>query len=423
MKFDSIKILAPSFDYTDEQLAIASCQSDRIVVRALAGTGKTETVALRVQRQIGRGVSPERIMVSTFTKSARNQIEKRLKSAGIKGVRVATLHSMALRLMRQHGLRFPLSDGSSYLRRALALKNLDASQRSVDYIFEAMRRGRAGGFEVRAESGFKTSQVREVIALYQRLKEESQAIDFDDLFFFAADFVTPMFDEVIIDEAQDLTSAQTHFAVGLSRHRVVLVGDVNQAIYGWNGSDGSEMDLHDAHDLTLSTSFRSGPEILDLAQMLIPNEFSTQQASSEVRFMRSMHAQAEVVVKSVQDGAQVVVGRTKRELHQWAGALVKAGFTVDRSWLLEQERDKGAQVTLQTIHMSKGSEWDHVCLAGIGAEGFRGAAGAMVDDRRLLYVAATRARRRFDVLYHDALPFEWSRIKLGKIDGHDSIAS
>lgn len=409
----SFKLSLPvqSISYTDEQMNIATNQSDRIAVRALAGTGKTETVALRVREQLARGVRAENIFVATFTKAARDQIEKRLRGSGIKGVRVKTLHATAYGVLRRAtGAAFELSNGQSYMMRALSLKHHEASLFMAHMMFEAMRRGKtASGYAIPESVSMKASQVRDVIGLYQRLKEEDHAIDYDDLFAFAGSIIDKSFDEVIVDEAQDLTVEQFRFAEGLARRRLVLVGDGNQAIFGWNGADGSALDLGDVCGLSLSESFRSSPEILRVAERLITETFRTNQEAGEVRFRRAIEDHDTAIVDAVRDGARCVLARTKSELAHWSNSIEASGFSVDRSWKLDSERNKDADVIAQTIHSAKGSEWNHVVMGGIGAEGFRASAGLEHEDQRLLYVSATRARRQFDVVYYDGLPFGWAR--------------
>jgi DNA helicase-2/ATP-dependent DNA helicase PcrA len=80
---------------------------------------------------------------------------------------------------------------------------------------------------------------------------------------------------------------------------------------------------------------------------------------------------------------------------------------------LRRLRDPGAPIELTTIHGSKGREWDTVAVVGLEADGLPnrrsivrsdGPARALEEERRLAYVAVTRARQRLILAYDPARP-------------------
>jgi len=91
-----------------------------LLVIAGAGTGKTTTLAHRVAQLIARGVRPERILLLTFARRAAAELLRRVDgllgraatdrpaSARVWG---GTFHSVATRLLRQHGERIGLHPG------------------------------------------------------------------------------------------------------------------------------------------------------------------------------------------------------------------------------------------------------------------------------------------------------------------------
>lgn len=92
---------------------------------------------------------------------------------------------------------------------------------------------------------------------------------------------------------------------------------------------------------------------------------------------------------------------TLRALHDAIGAF--------RARLAELRRDD-APLTLATAHGTKGLEWDHVVVLADGFPGRRSIADAaeperaLEEERRLAYVAWTRARRSLTLLYDPAAP-------------------
>jgi superfamily I DNA/RNA helicase len=97
-------------------------------------------------------------------------------------------------------------------------------------------------------------------------------------------------------------------------------------------------------------------------------------------------------------GSVAVLSRTGRLL-----AAVAAAGGAPLAALAE-----AGSLELATVHGSKGREWDRVILVGADQGQFplartlrpgAGAGGGLEDERRLFYVALTRARRRLDIVH------------------------
>jgi DNA helicase-2/ATP-dependent DNA helicase PcrA len=87
---------------TGPALEVARAPDARLRVRAGPGTGKTFALMRRVARLLEEGVAPDRILVSTFTRTAARDLEAELSRLHIPGadkVRVGTLHSFSFSLL------------------------------------------------------------------------------------------------------------------------------------------------------------------------------------------------------------------------------------------------------------------------------------------------------------------------------------
>jgi superfamily I DNA/RNA helicase len=112
-------------------------------------------------------------------------------------------------------------------------------------------------------------------------------------------------------------------------------------------------------------------------------------------------------------------------------AALREAVTAFRARLAALRRDD-APLTLATAHGTKGLEWDHVLVLADGFPGRRSISDAaeperaLEEERRLAYVAWTRARRTLTLLYDPAAP---SRFLLEGFDadelglGHDRRAA
>ena len=80
---------------------------------------------------------------------------------------------------------------------------------------------------------------------------------------------------ILVHNCQDMSEPQLQLALGLSKGRIVLVGDRFQAIYSFRGADSSGMDrlkkVLSAQTLGLQTTYRCGTKIVEEAQKIVPN--------------------------------------------------------------------------------------------------------------------------------------------------------
>jgi len=114
----------------------------------------------------------------------------------------------------------------------------------IDLVCTAIRGGNGIGDQSQVEDGITERWLANRASKAVELaKQKSPLIDFADMIFLpvALKLIRPWFDMVVVDEAQDMTSAQLEIAVGACKRggRVVIVGDDRQAIYGFRGADRS----------------------------------------------------------------------------------------------------------------------------------------------------------------------------------------
>ena len=96
---------------TDEQQVIVNHVNGNAVVVAGAGSGKTKCLIERTAKLIEDGVPPGSILVFTFTKKAANEIKKRLADRlgeeKAEAVTACTIHSLAIKIIRENNSRKP----------------------------------------------------------------------------------------------------------------------------------------------------------------------------------------------------------------------------------------------------------------------------------------------------------------------------
>jgi DNA helicase-2/ATP-dependent DNA helicase PcrA len=202
------------------------------------------------------------------------------------------------------------------------------------------------------------------------------------------------------------------------------VGDPNQAIYGWNGADSGLITrlptlVADMEVIRLEENHRSTPQVVAAASAALgsavhglPRASGPSGPMPVVTAYDDETAEAEGVasrlLQEVESGRswseQAVLARTNDQLSVISGALKRAGIPFRIAPAPEAQpasrpgrADAGEKdaVELATFHRAKGLEWESVCVVGI-EDGFvpivhATTPVALAEERRLLYVALTRA--------------------------------
>ena len=214
---------------------------------------------------------------------------------------------------------------------------------------------------VQGQTSFAGERIANVYVEYQRRLGESNSLDFDDLIARTIDLLERdrttrekyqnKFQYILVDEYQDVNAAQYRLIALLGgRHgNVTVVGDDDQSIYSWRGSDYRmilrfEEDFPGAKTFTLEENYRSTSTILDAANALVANNrsrapktlFTTRAAGDPITLYPAATERDEAryvvekIKSSVRDGAAyrdfVVLYRTNAQSRVFEEALLTEGI-------------------------------------------------------------------------------------------------
>ena len=332
-------------------------QAGPLLVIAGAGTGKTMTLAHRVAHMIIEGVSPERILLLTFTRRASQEMTRRVESIVRASARDAiplpagglpwsgTFHSIANRLLRRFARNLGLDPGFSVLDRGDAADMIDVV-RHEQKLTRTSRRFPKKDTCLAIYSRCVNTQrpladtldetypwcadwadeLAELFRHYVLRKQQCQSLDYDDLLLYWSHLVAePEFAEeigswfyhVLVDEYQDtnLVQAQILNALKPDGGGVTVVGDDAQSIYSFRAADVEnilgfpDQYMPSAKVITLEQNYRSTQPLLDSANCLIAeserqyrkNLFSERRDGGKPRYItvEDGDAEAEYVVTSI----------------------------------------------------------------------------------------------------------------------------
>lgn len=291
------------------------------LVIAGAGSGKTTVIAHRVLKLAGQLPEGLNVQMLTFSNKAAKEMKERVKRVnGVihPAIRFDTYHSFGMKLIKSDPEGFGLTPEFSLLSdtdvkraiRALAQeaglpKRVDKEDKQrlnpMNWL-NTWSLKRQAGYDVRNEAKNKaalTQALQETHKLsdgetemawatltgFERLKQSTNCLDFDDLIFLPLLRVArdPAFVEGVraeigsltVDESQDSNRIQYEIVkrIALGHCAVTMVGDDDQSIYGWRGANVRNLQLFlrdfGARDLRLEQNYRSTQRIVNTANQLI----------------------------------------------------------------------------------------------------------------------------------------------------------
>ena len=496
---------------SDEQRNAVESTETPLRILAGPGAGKTRVLTHLIARRISDGsADARRVMALTFTRRAAHELRSRLNRMGIRDLgAVGTFHAIALAQIRQcrldRGKRPPtvLAGRRAVLTeivRDFPQLKLNTAVTEIDWLnsqnltSDEYRNGPGIG-RVGKEWAHQLADLQDSFVAYKRKRRR---LDFDDILLECTNLLRTdkafrdaqhwVFRHFFIDEFQDLNRVQFDLLktwLG-DRQDLCVVGDPDQAIYGWNGADSSLLtELLDyfpsAKTVALTDNHRSQPRIIDAANAVLhekspsngnpssEGEFPTQssfaneteEAIGIARYLRELRSPEtkwsnHAVLARTNDQLQLIADiftelqvpfrfrsqggifrlpevkdlvdqlcaaesdfptlaadlfedfdqGVQKRVAELAVQFGKENFNASgsgfRDWLktlrpgdLDSHVDG---VDLATFHAAKGLEWPSVVIAGLE----RGLVPIRPNDpeeRRLLYVAISRAQRHLHLTW------------------------
>jgi len=328
----------PKQNLSDEQKQIVAqwlSSGKPMLVEASAGSGKTRILTESVRRITeDHPKDKSKILCLTFTKKAAEEMEERLMDVKER-TSIETTHSFALEIIksRKHHLgmnKMPTIIDKESDKKEIIIEvilsnpslakhylNLPANEKKNDlakyqsillykYInFIKNKKQHLVSLDVDSDDTLGIGWTNDRVSLYQdynALLRNQNLIDYEDIILLAwkilseipavANLYQRIYRYVLVDEAQDLNFAQYEFIrtfCGDGIKNIMLVGDSNQAIYGYAGASSKFMtedfvkdfDLSENQLKKLAYNYRSSVSVNKLANELISIEHSNVQSYYE----------------------------------------------------------------------------------------------------------------------------------------------
>ncbi len=237
-----------SSEYNEKQRE-GICHDQRpCIVIAGPGSGKTRVLTERIKR-LSSEVSSEYILALTFSNRAANEIRERLKKSSVENVNVSTFHSFGLSILKEYCELYGFSEGFSI-----------ADEDDTDEIILMLSENRQKKRQIsRSIEDFKNlkdipEDMKPFVVSYNDILKEKNLVDLNDLVYLPYLFmqdesvrktVSDRYRKILVDEFQDINRIQYELlklTANSSSPDLFVIGDPDQAIYGFRGAENRFMD-------------------------------------------------------------------------------------------------------------------------------------------------------------------------------------
>lgn len=444
------------FLHPEQHKLVSGVYNGPIKVSGSAGTGKT-VVAMHRAAHLARTDENARILLTTLTTPLANALQNKLnillahEPKLAERIDVYSLAGLAHRLFRLHGQDSTQGASLVTTERIKALIAQSAEKCGISgysqaflydewrELVDARQLKTWEDYSTVPRLGRKTrlsaqrrEKLWELFAYVNDVLAEQKLYTDAALYTWLADKITtlknPIFDHIIIDEAQDLSFSQIRFIAALGAHRedsLCFCGDLGQRIFqlpfSWKSLG---VDIR-GRSFTLHVNYRTSHQIRVQADKLLDAEVTDADGNSEnrndpvsafngpqpklVAFTskeEEIQAVADWLNSLVEEGLEpreiAVFVRSENEFLRAAKSLEAAQtpFTT-----LDAEMDVSLQkATLATMHLAKGLEFKAVAVMACDSQILPSSQriedmgdnadleDIYITERQLLYVACTRAR-------------------------------
>jgi len=331
-------IVPPSSPEQTEIYRVWKEEKTNIIVNSVAGSGKTFTGV-----QMCRRNKRDNIAYVAFNKHIQMELTTHLSQPN---VQCMTYHSLGFRALKSAIRNIDVEENKlTRLLDNIVTKHISDSARGYITVRTRKLTSLAKQYAVSKQEdlerlvdhhGIDLTDIESYVYEYVPLalaasKAETDIIDYDDMVWLPRELgvIMPYYDAMLIDEAQDTNMSQQWLALE-STDRLVVIGDPNQAIYGFRGSDTESMNrLRDelkkteagVVELSLSRTRRCPTSHVELAQRVVPQI----QAMSDAPKGSVRSLNYETAVSEMKAG-DMVICRVNAALMTTAYALIKRGI-------------------------------------------------------------------------------------------------
>ncbi len=395
-----------------------------LVIKGTAGSGKSFITA-KLAHQFAQQPNAA-VYVVTYTNDLIKDIQA--KNPAVKNLQIATAHESLNRFLDING-QARLTNFDNQFK---TLKNLCATQPFENYEFRFLReefkwmldRHLTSLEQYKTLSSPRTAEMLpdQKAYIWRLFEEHTKQLRakklhlFQEIANYCLDFIKehpdykPLCTHLVIDEFQDLAPNVIEALTQICRpaNQIVYVGDLAQSVYQ-HGKSWKEFDMEHKKVFELRENFRNTKQIANAAQNLLDNEYKLNEHD------RQDYTEMNAVGP---DGIEPIVAVCRNSKEQLWYLRNELTYLPPKSKvaIIERNQDKDPNspinqlcrqyhITHHTMHGCKGLEFDYVFIINANADRLPNPSAlkqypqtTLANERRLLFVAMTRARKQLFIL-------------------------
>lgn len=368
------------------QMIAVNCIDRFILLIAGAGSGKTRVIVSRVKRLINEGVDPKKILLISFTKKSTFEMKERLSEFKEK-LFITTFHGFCYQM----------------LKNILTMRIVTEE----DLVGWGYTKDELKQIDILKRHGSTSKKLR----AYNRILKKQNRIDFTDLEIIMIkkltedssfrNHITELFEYIFIDEFQDTSTIQFKLLKKLASNKINIfcVGDPDQSIYSFRGASSRVLKdyvkFFKPRVLYLDINYRSDKNIVGISNNLINKNprttpknlkaFKETTGTIQVKYCKDEDIQNAFIISEIRN----LLSRTLRE--EDIAILYRNHYVANtlKEALYHTYLDK---LNVLTIHQAKGLEFKVVFIIGLNENTLPMKDVSTEEERRLFYVAMTRAK-------------------------------
>ncbi len=299
-------------EYTDQQRDAINHLDGNLQIIACAGSGKTQVISQRIvnilREKASENITPANIVAFTFTEKAAGELKNRIHKLaneqlgsdfGLAEMYVGTIHGFCLNMLQTYLFKFLKYSVLSEVQQRLLIdrhsresglsdlttttgQKLERWKDSKLYqkVLSLVREARID------EEALGAHPIREALTKYHELLDKKRFLDYSRILYEAVmalatngelrEKIGARVKYLIVDEYQDVNPLQECLIKELHElgAQLCVVGDDDQTIYQWNGSDiNNILTFKDRYPsvrrIPMAENFRSSKGVVETARAVV----------------------------------------------------------------------------------------------------------------------------------------------------------
>lgn len=315
-------VTAPKIKLTKQQQAVVNAKAPAVLVNAIAGSGKTSTL-MELARKYDNG------LYLAFNKAIVKDVLDKLPV----GWSCKTFNAMGLAITKKHLPKAKVN----FNKYKQSKFNLAVNLAQFHMCMDGNVSEHSWGITANRFSLSKYL-INEAIDILKQGQADTTQISGEDMMQYPINngWLSDKYDVVLVDECQDLNPQQISFLACIPTDKIVFVGDKNQAIYGFRGSDPEALNkiinTYAPDEFEMNESFRCPVNIIDKVNHIVPNMYSAK-TGGQVEHVRHYDV--------VYDDECFILSRVNAKLIKLAYTFIKSKqhFSIGSTFIRQLEFD------------------------------------------------------------------------------------